>query len=311
MVGGKAGKGTTDKSAKKSGQSLAEYQAAAEETDRTPADIEDSVLVAVLGILGEAGDLSTLFKKSLRDGEGYTVFREQFKEELGDILWYVSLLAGKLGFTLDEVAEKNLSKVNARWKGFDRTVRERKPFDAAFPKIERLPRRFDIQFHESKKKGRTVVTLTRDGVICGDTLSDNAHVENGYRFHDVFHLGYAAVLGWSPVTRKILRCKRRSKTAIDEIEDGGRASVIEEAIAALVFEYASKHNALEQVGTLDSDFLALIRRLTVGFEVHVATEGEWEMAILQGYETFRLLNRHRSGIVTVDLDERKLKFRRA
>ena len=42
-------------------------------------------------------------------------------------------------------------------------------------------------------------------------------------FHDVFHLAYAAVLGWSPTTRALLKIKRKSRPEIDENEDGARA----------------------------------------------------------------------------------------
>ncbi|MFI0349933.1 hypothetical protein [Actinomadura sp. 9N407] len=62
------------------------------------------------------------------------------------------------------------------------------------------------------------------------------------RMHDVFHLSYAAVLGWSPVMRSLMRRKRKSDPAIDEAEDGGRAIAIEEGISTMVFSYASRHN---------------------------------------------------------------------
>jgi NTP pyrophosphatase (non-canonical NTP hydrolase) len=34
--------------------------------------------------------------------------------ELGDVLWYCAALAGDLGFTLGEVAEANISKLQSR-----------------------------------------------------------------------------------------------------------------------------------------------------------------------------------------------------
>jgi NTP pyrophosphatase (non-canonical NTP hydrolase) len=34
--------------------------------------------------------------------------------ELGDVLWYVSVLAGELGFDLQEVAKMNLQKLRDR-----------------------------------------------------------------------------------------------------------------------------------------------------------------------------------------------------
>lgn len=291
--------------------SLAEYQTEAVKTDYTGSDPQDGILVSVLGIVGEAGDLATLFKKKLRDGDSFTVYPEQCAEELGDILWYVATVCTKLGFSLEEVAAHNLSKTKARWEKFEASG-DRRPFlDDSYPPHERIPRLFTIIFKETKRHGRTRVTLFRDGKQCGDPLTDNAYFEDGYRYHDIFHLAYAAVLGWSPVTRKILDCKRRSNPRTDEIEDGGRAAVIEEGISALVFQYAEKHNMLDGVGRIDSELLSLITRLTSGLEVQEASAGEWENAILLGYKSFRLLNRHRGGMVTVDLHERTLRFQKS
>ena len=45
----------------------------------------------------------------------------------------------------------------------------------------------------------------------------NAYVADGYRFHDVFHLACAAVLCWSPVTRRNLGRKRRTDPLIGEV----------------------------------------------------------------------------------------------
>lgn len=59
-----------------------------------------------------------------------------------------------------------------------------------------------------------------------------------YRFHDVFHLAYAAVLGWSPVLRALLKCKRKSHPWLDENQDGARAILIEEGISTFVFNHA-------------------------------------------------------------------------
>lgn len=290
--------------------SIADYQSEAVNTDHTGNDPQDGILVSVLGIVGEAGDLATLFKKKLRDGDSFTVYPQQCAEELGDILWYVATLCTKLGFSLEEIAANNLSKTKSRWEKFAASD-ERRPFiDEGYPAHERIPRVFAITFTESKQDGRTKVTLFRDGKQCGDALTDNAHFEDGYRYHDVFHLAYASVLGWSPIARKILGCKRRSDSRTDEIEDGGRAGVIEESVSALVFQYAEKHNMLDAVGRIDSELLSLIVRLTGGLEVRQASAGEWEHAILLGYKIFRLLNRHRGGIVTVDLEERTLRFKK-
>jgi NTP pyrophosphatase (non-canonical NTP hydrolase) len=287
-----------------------EYQAAASQTDLTGSDREDSILVSVLGIAGESGDLATLFKKRLRDGDSYTFYPEECAEELGDILWYLSNLSTKLEYKLEDIARRNLSKTKSRWGAFKKGDERRPLLDAGYKKEEQIPRLFTIKFEEIKKDGRHVVTLSMNGQQCGDALTDNAHFEDGYRYHDVFHLAYAGVLGWSPITRKILSRKRRSVKKVDEIEDGGRAGVIEEGIAAVVFQYAEQHNMLDEIGRIDSDLLSLITRLTSGLEISQASAGEWEQAILQGYKIFRLLNRHRGGLVTVNLEERSLTFQK-
>lgn len=287
------------------------YQDAARGTDHTGDDPQDGLLVSVLGIVGEAGDLATLFKKRLRDGSSFTVYPEQCAEELGDVLWYIANLCTKLDLSLEDVARRNLKKTTARWATF--AVREKRSalLDDTFPERERIPRLFTIDFVETKVSGKPRVSIFRDGKACGDVLTDNSHYDDGYRFHDVFHLAYAAVLGWSPVVRKLLGCKRRSKKRVDEIEDGGRAAVVEEGIAALAFQYAEKHNLLDGVGRIDSDLLSLIARLTAGLEVREASAAEWEEAILLGFKVFRLLNRHKGGRVTANLVSRTLEFHKS
>jgi NTP pyrophosphatase (non-canonical NTP hydrolase) len=290
--------------------SLIDFQTAATQTDHTGSDPQDGTLVSVLGIVGEAGDLATLFKKKLRDGDGYTVYPEQCAEELGDILWYVATLCTKLGLSLDDVAKNNLVKTKSRWIKFASSNGRRPFLDDGFPVEEQIPRNFVIKFTEVKEGSRNKIYLTREGKPCGDSLTDNAYSEDGYRYHDIFHLAYAAVLGWSPITRMLLNCKRRSIKKIDEIEDGGRAAVIEEAISALVFQYAEQHSKLDNIGRIDSGLLSLIMGLTNGFEVSAASAGEWEDAILLGYKFFRILEREKGGLITVDLINRKMSFQK-
>ncbi len=38
------------------------------------------------------------------------------REELGDVLWYVAVLADQVGLDLDDIATANLSKVADRWR---------------------------------------------------------------------------------------------------------------------------------------------------------------------------------------------------
>lgn len=72
---------------------------------------------------GEAGEVSEKMGKFLRDGgiewdsdpkTWSPEVREAFLKEIGDVLWYVANLSKELGFTLQEVAEGNLEKLESR-----------------------------------------------------------------------------------------------------------------------------------------------------------------------------------------------------
>ena len=264
------------------------YQKEALRTDRVPArdgaDDAASLIVPMLGLAGETGQLLSEYKKHLRDGEAHRLFKERVSEELGDLLWYIANVASKFDLALSDIAAANLAKVKQRWAS-ERT--EPLTFDAELPEGERLPRRFEVELIDVEGEARQRVRVLIDGKPFGAELTDNAYDPDGYRFHDVFHFAYAAVLGWSPITRALLRRKRKSRPLLDEVEDGGRAAVIEEGVAALAFDYARRHRFLEGVAALDFQLLRTIKDMTSHLEVRQCTTGEWEQAILQGFDVWR------------------------
>lgn len=93
---------------------LNEYQECALETAVYPK--EGSIVYPTLGLTGEAGEVSDKVKKVLRDNN--RVFTDEVKEavamELGDVLWYCATLARDLGYTLQDIAEKNYAKLKSR-----------------------------------------------------------------------------------------------------------------------------------------------------------------------------------------------------
>ena len=271
---------------------------------RRSSGIDASLIVPLLGLAGETGQLLSEYKKHVRDGEGHELFKERVSEELGDLLWYIANVATKFDLDLDDIATDNLQKVNGRWVTQQSTPPS---FDFQMPDGERLPRRFEVEIREvttGNPNERRVVQIRVNDSLFGDDLTDNAYIADGYRFHDVFHFSYAAVLGWSPVTRSILRCKRKSHPLLDEVEDGGRAVVIEEGIVALVFEYARHHGMLARVRTIDSRLLSTIKEMTSHLEVKLRTAREWEQAILKGFSAWRDVNENNGGRLLIDLDQR-------
>ncbi|MDQ1441715.1 MAG: hypothetical protein QOG97_1943 [Acidimicrobiaceae bacterium] len=282
-----------------------DYQHKALATDQRPAG-DDAVVIPLLGLAGEAGNLLSEYKKRLRDGSSHAEYEVLVAEELGDLLWYVANLASKFNLSLSEIAEANLYKVNDRWNADHRSY---PPFfDHSFPESEQLPRTFEVSFTQRRLDGRMQTTAVHNGRPLGQFLTDAAATEDGYRFHDALHLAFATYLGWSPVTRRNLNRKRRSDPLIDEEQDGGRAIVIEEAAAAHAYAYARRHNLLDDVSAVDFSTLRAIRDLTAPFEVAIRTSVEWQSAIVEGFRMFRLLLKHGGGVVKGNLFDRTMVF---
>ena len=289
-----------------------QFQDEARKTSQWSGDREKAVLIALLGLSGEVGSLLSEYKKRLRDGDAHQEYRNRIAEELGDVLWYVAEVASCLDFDLEEVAINNLQKIKDRW-GDDDAGQEAFSFasdyyDEAMPEDQQIPRRFTLRIEEYAEANPPQVVVLRDGRQCGNNLTDNSYDDDGYRFHDVFHLAYAAILRWSPVSRKLLGCKRKSHPKIDEVQDGGRAMVIEEGIAAFVFDYARRHSFFETIDRVDTNTLRTIKSLVSGLEVRSRSAWEWEQAILAGYEVWRLVRENRGGEVTCDLESRSITF---
>src|SRR6185369_2897439 len=127
-----------------------------------------------------------------------------------------ALHAAKLSFA--DVARSNVRK--ARGAFIVPRPQDLVDFDAEFGVEEQLPRKFEIRVNQ-RGSGRSY--LQWNNVFIGDPLTDNIGDPDGYRFHDVFHLAYAAILHWSPVVRALIKHKRKSRPKYDEAEDGGRA----------------------------------------------------------------------------------------
>ncbi|TYK72025.1 nucleotide pyrophosphohydrolase [Comamonas sp. Z1] len=286
------------------------YQREAQKTDRVPLEREigdtgADLVVPLLGLAGETGELLSEYKKHLRDGDSHLLFKARVSEELGDLLWYVANVAAKFDLKLEDVAQANLKKTQGRWGNQDTGALV---FDAEFDEKEQLPRRFEVELSEVIVKGRTKIRMRVNGKKIGDDLTDNADDPDGYRFHDVFHLGYVAVLGWSPVIRKLLRRKRKSNPQVDEVQDGGRAQVLDEGVAALVFDYAKEHRWLEGVTDLDYKLLRTVKGVTSLLEVRERSLGEWQRAILAGFAVWRQVLEAGGGRILVDQDAKSLTF---
>lgn len=68
---------------------------------------------AQLGLSGEVGELHSLLAKAVRDGAKDDI-QLNIKKELGDILWFIAAIAADNGYSLEDVAVGNLTKLYKR-----------------------------------------------------------------------------------------------------------------------------------------------------------------------------------------------------
>ena len=88
----------------------------------------DNFSYMMLNLVGEVGELASKVAKDIRRGEAsiekshlyynrpidWEINRQRQAQEIGDILWMLAGIAKVYGYTLEEIAEMNLHKLQAR-----------------------------------------------------------------------------------------------------------------------------------------------------------------------------------------------------
>lgn len=79
--------------------------------------LQDTSLIRLMhsfiGLETETAELQDVLKKHIFYGK--SLDKINLKEELGDIMWYVAIACDELGISLEEVMEKNIAKLKARY----------------------------------------------------------------------------------------------------------------------------------------------------------------------------------------------------
>lgn len=94
-----------------------EYQEAAFKTALYPGQgTESGIFYTALGLAGEAGEVANQVKKIMRDDFGvvHPTRKAQIRNELGDVLWYISQACIELGLEMDDVAQNNIARLRDR-----------------------------------------------------------------------------------------------------------------------------------------------------------------------------------------------------
>lgn len=94
-----------------------DYQNQALKTAR-PKTEKNELFHLLLGLVGESGEIAEKMKKLVRDHDSdeAKIDRQDIKKELGDVLWYVAVLADYLDIKLEDVADHNVAKLADRQK---------------------------------------------------------------------------------------------------------------------------------------------------------------------------------------------------
>ena len=92
------------------------YQQVAKTTAIYPR--EQAIIYPTLGLTGEAGEVANKVKKIIRDGtnKNNESLVQEISSEIGDCLWYISVLADDIGVKLSDIANSNLEKLENRKK---------------------------------------------------------------------------------------------------------------------------------------------------------------------------------------------------
>lgn len=314
---------------------LSDFQRAARQTSQLRLGGPQAAIAPMLGLASETGSILNVYKKYLRDGISLAANREFLCEELGDLLWYTAAVASAFDLDLNDIAAANLERTR------DRYPVEADPFqsgdlpifDAEYPPHERFPRRLVIQFAESVlPSGRMAATLVvakarpnafpegsittaggkRAGFLVGaslgDPLTDNSRSMDSYRFHDAIHMGFMAVLNWSPTMRALLRLKRKSDPEADECEDGARAIFAEEGLAAVLSRLAKRRMGFLSEASIDGEVIDVARAAAADLEAESLPAWLWRRAICQGFRAMERLSDNHGGYLVADLDERTLAY---
>lgn len=314
-----------------------QYQKEASKTSTLRLGGPQGAIAPMLGLASETGSILNAYKKYLRDGIDLIANREVLREELGDLLWYASAIATSCQLSLEDIATTNLRRTRDRYNQAvtPELLAELPNFDLKYPEAERFPRTMTIEFIEQigptgqLTAGMTLVlaapnafpngpTRRPNGKLqgyalnspLGDPLSDNTRRADSYRFHDAIHLGFMAVLGWSPNTRALLRLKRKSDPQTDTNEDGARAIFAEEGLAAVLSRLATRRSGFQRETTVDNEIIQIAIAVTTDLEPSVLPGWIWRRAVNQGFNAMRELAANGGGYLIADLDRRTLTYRK-
>lgn len=96
-----------------------DYQKQALTTAYTNPKYVDTLMdktIWAMGVAGESGEVVEKWKKivAYKDGKVSDEDLAELAKELGDVVWYIAVLAHSLGLSFDEIMARNVAKLKSR-----------------------------------------------------------------------------------------------------------------------------------------------------------------------------------------------------
>lgn len=241
-------------------------------------------------------------------GRTVAISKEPNLESTKDFLSAYLEIMNFLNLNLLEIVEKNIYKIRNRFIPIEELELPSLSFDADFNKDEQLPVDFEVHI---VRKANGKAYLKWNDVYIGSALNDNHQDGDNYKYHDVFHLAFVAILHWSPTFRALIKHKRKSVAFIDETQDSGRPIVIEEGLSAWLFSMSKEKGVdFTKESSVSYDLLKTIQVFVRGYEVEECPLQLWVKAITQGYRVFNQVVENEGGVIIGNRKKRTLEFRK-
>lgn len=179
--------------------------------------------------------------------------------------------------------------------------------------MDQLPQIFEVEFKEVEKDGTPHVSVFYNGMQIGNDLDDNTNTEDGYRYHDCFHLIYFVRFGSSHVMDVLLgieQNKKMQRPPQREIVTEMQTSV-EEALPLMSFNLRQKETWVKADKPVPA-FLDIMCDLAKTAHIDpVPSHKEMSDLIGDFYKNIDLLHHNRGGILVCDRTHKTVTYKNA
>lgn len=107
-----------------------DYQHQADKFRNKDLNRHETLSMLALGVASESGEICEPIKHHLY--HGHSIDGVNLRKELGDMLWYISIMAREFGWDMSHIAQINLDKLEKRYG-------EKFSADASINRVENRP----------------------------------------------------------------------------------------------------------------------------------------------------------------------------